>query len=119
MNFARIPSFCAVAIAVLIGMPLIHCVDDRIGIEPDDIIFSGWVVWRLFATLCGWHVPDVKSPEPGSLFRALGANLNLSVCPHRPPFSKGTEEKRLKLLESLLEIRGVHKSLASEYAGQI
>ena len=31
-------------------------------VEPRESVFSGNKAWRLLAKLCGWNIPDEKSP---------------------------------------------------------
>ena len=63
MNFARYPAWMCEALAVYFGLATSHCVDDMIGIDPSDIVVSGWSAWRYVARRCGWEVSDEKSPS--------------------------------------------------------
>ena len=64
LNFTRFPEFCCRALAALFAIPAVHCVDDVIVLELLRNIASGFGCWRKFADLCGWDVPDSKSPDP-------------------------------------------------------
>ena len=77
LNFTRFPDFCCRVIAMLLVIPAVHCVDDVIVIEILELISSSYSSWRAFARMCGWDVPDAKSPPPSQWFRALGAVLDL------------------------------------------
>ena len=44
-------------------------VDDLLCIEPARNITSAFKFWRMFADLCGWDVPDEKSPPPSRYTR--------------------------------------------------
>jgi len=81
INFARIPKWCLDCLAVILLVPATHCVDDVLCIERQATARSAWFAWRAFASLCGWDVPDSKSPLPSSAFRAVGAWLDLSALP--------------------------------------
>ena len=82
INFARIPKWCLDCLAVTLLVPATHCVDDVLCIERQATAMSAWFAWRAFANLCGWDVPDSKSPLPASAFRAVGAWLDLSALPN-------------------------------------
>ena len=58
MNFSRHPAWMCEAIAVFFAMSVTHCVNDMIGIDPSDVVMSGWRAWRCFAQRCGWEVSD-------------------------------------------------------------
>ena len=64
LNFTRFPEFGCRALAALFVIPAVHCVDDVIVIELMSLIDLGFSVWRKFADLCGWDVPDSKPPPP-------------------------------------------------------
>ena len=64
LNFARYPAWMCEALAVYFSLATSHCVDDMIGIDPSDIVVSGWSDWRYVARRCGWEVSDEKSPPP-------------------------------------------------------
>ena len=61
LNFSRYPAWMCEALAVLFAVPASHCVDDMIGIDPADIVMTGWNAWRHFAKISGWEVSDEKS----------------------------------------------------------
>ena len=41
LNFARFPAWTCQVVAVLFALPMSHCVDDLICIEPENIVVSG------------------------------------------------------------------------------
>ena len=53
-------------------------------VERYNTIESAWTSWRLFAHLCGWDIPDAKSPPPSQRLRVVGADVDLSALPHGP-----------------------------------
>ena len=81
LNFTRYADFCCRALALLFAVPAVRCVDDMIVIEIQRLIASSFLCWRSFADLCGWDVPDAKSPPPAQVFRALGAVLDTAAYP--------------------------------------
>ena len=81
LNFSRYPSWCCYAMAVLGALFAEQCVDDIIACEQASTILSGWRLWRRFADLCGWRVPDTKSPPPTTCQTVLGACIDTSPFP--------------------------------------
>ena len=69
-------SWPGAALAASAALPVEHCVDDTVGFERMQTIQSGWTLWRLFAVLCGWRVPDAKSPPPAQVLTVLGAEFH-------------------------------------------
>ena len=59
----------------LIGLPLRHTVDDVIATERQAIAESGHTAWRQITSLCGWEIPDSKSPPPAEFTCVLGADI--------------------------------------------
>ena len=45
---------------------------------------SAFSSWRGYAALCGWDVPDEKSPPPKDVFRTIGAMTDVSRYPGGP-----------------------------------
>ena len=77
VNFARYPAWCCHAMAFLGALACEHCVDDMISVERAQTMESGWRLWCRFADLCGWRVPDSKSPPPSSVAVVLGAEFRV------------------------------------------
>ena len=112
------PDFCCHALAVLAAVPASHCVDDALVSERLDTIESGWVLWRAFADLAGWDVPDVKSPPPSQVGRILVAASVPSNTPTKSPILAIAEDRKEQLAEVLREVLRVNH-LASGLAGKI
>ena len=60
--------------------------------------------WRRFAVLCGWDVPDIKSPPPSQRFRALGAILDFSYFPDAAMLIRPAEDRIVSLKETWVEV---------------
>ena len=88
----------------LFATPFVHCVDDMICIERLSTIHSGFHSWRLFADLCGWNIPDSKSPLPAQVFMALGAELRLAPLPLSDASVRITAERAKALRNELMSI---------------
>jgi len=89
-----------------------------IGAERVTTMHSGWKLWRLFADLCGWRVPDSKSPLPSQLSVALGAEFDLRAFPSRPIIVRLTDQ-RIETIIDTLSIVLDKGSLGSGLAGQL
>ena len=77
LNFARYPAWLCEVAAVLFGLPVSHCVDDMISVEPTILAFLGQ---RCFVELCratGWEISEGKPPPPSSRFVVIGVELDL------------------------------------------
>ena len=101
LNFARFPAWMCEALAVFFAVAVSHCVDDMIGVDPDDVVMSGWRAWRRLAKRCGWEVSDAKSPLPSQRFMVIGVTLCLTNLPVENAFLS-VSEKRLVMLDMLL-----------------
>ena len=103
-------------------MPAVHYVDDVIVIEILKSIPSAFASWHSFAVLCGWDVPDDKSPPPSQRFRALGAILDLMGFPLQPILLRPAEDRIEALIEALIKIRSegrVSPALAGKIYGKL
>ena len=72
--------------------------------------------------LCGWDVPDEKSPEPSQSFRALGAILDFSAYPRTPMLIRPAEDRMESLqviLEKVLQERRLAPSLSGKLYGKL
>ena len=83
LNFSRFPAWCVHALGMAFGVLADHCVDDILFIEALKSALSAFSCWRSFADMCGWNIPDKKSPPPSQVFRTLGALSDLSDFPQR------------------------------------
>ena len=121
VNFARFATFCADLCAVLAAIPFVQCVDDMLCAEPLASIHSGYTFWRRFADLCGWDVPDKKSPPPTQLQRVLGASSDLTFTPISPPWLWMCDDRREKLSGILRSVlcHGLAAALAGQVWGQL
>ena len=122
LNFTRYADFCCRALASLFAIPAVHCVDDVIDIEIQRFIASSFACWRAFAVLCGWDVPDEKSPPPSQFFRALGAMLDFRAHPDGPLLLRPAEDRveaLTKTLLSCLDQQRLSPSLAGKLYGKL
>ena len=118
LNFTRYPDFCCRSIGALLAIASVHCVDDMLVVEILKTIESAYSAWREFAELCGWDVPDSKSPPPSSIFRALGAMVDLSLFPNGPLRFCPAEDRITGLLSTLGDILTT-ETLPPALAGKI
>ena len=81
LNFCRYPDWVCTVLSCLLAIPADHCVDDILSLERAISAYSGYSAWRAFARVCGWDVPDEKSPPPAACFRTLGAITDLTDFP--------------------------------------
>ena len=81
INFCRYPTWFCDTVAALFAVPMSHCVDDMISVEPAKVVESGWASWRLMAELAGWELNEEKSPWPSSWFQVIGVLLDLQATP--------------------------------------
>ena len=114
LNFTRIPDWCCHMMAFFFTMAMVHCVDDMLSTERLSTIHSGFCAWRMLADLCGWDVPDEKSPPPSVHVRALGAMTDYTSL---PTTIKVTEERELGLFNMLHTMKTTRR-LLSGVAGQ-
>ena len=118
LNFTRIPDWCCRVLAALFAIPAIHCVDDVIVIELLKRIGSGYKCWRSLAEMCGWDVPDKKSPPPSQFFRALGAMIDFRAYPGGP-IRICPAEDRIEDLYAVLEAILWNRRLSPGSAGKL
>ena len=118
LNFTRFPDFCCRVIAMLLAIPAVHCVDDVIVVEILELISSSYYCWRSFARMCGWDVPDAKSPPPSQWFRALGAILDFTGFPSYPMYIRPAQD-RLESLKVLLGQVLIERRLSPSLAGKL
>ena len=118
LNFSRYPAWCCYAVAALAALPCEHCVDDIIGAERSSSIESGWELWRELAHMCGWRVPDKKSPPPSQLHIALGAEFDLTAFPTGPIQIRLSQRRIDVILDILRDIRA-QGTLRCGLAGQV
>lgn len=103
---------------MLLAIPAVHCVDDVIVVEILELISSSYYCWRSFARMCGWDVPDAKSPPPSQWFRALGAILDFTGFPSYPMYIRPAQD-RLESLKVLLGQVLIERRLSPSLAGKL
>ena len=84
LNFSRYPDWCSLVMGILFGVIFAQRVDDLLCPERKRFITSAYRCWRRFADLCGWDIPDEKSPPPSHDLRTLGARTDLRNFPGGP-----------------------------------
>ncbi len=52
-----------------------------IGQDRWSVINEGWRCWRRLAHLCGWEVPDSKSPPPHWVYLVVGYEMDHTRVP--------------------------------------
>ena len=122
LNFSRYPSWCTWAVSVLFLLPMEQCVDDLLSVERLTTMFSGYRSWRVFAAICGWDIPDEKSPEPQQFLRTLGAMTDFRRFPLDPIVLSSTEERiksTLNDLDSILVTRRLTPAFAGKLYGRM
>ena len=82
--FSRYPAWMCEALAVFFVLAASHCVDDMIGIDPSDVVASGWHSWLLLARRCGWEIRKEQSPFPSNQLLVIGVTLDTSGTPDGP-----------------------------------
>ena len=65
---------------------------------------GAYTAWRRLAQLCGWDVPDRKSPPPSACFTAVGVLIDLSPLPASPALVRITPERCKNLCNELKSI---------------
>ena len=122
LNLTRYADFCCRALSALFAIPATHCVGDVIVFEILKTVMEAFTCWRAFAVLCGWDVPDEKSPLPSQLFRALGAMVDLASFPRGPMVLRPAEDRVEGLIEALVNVssqRHLSPSLAGKLYGKL
>ena len=112
---------CA-ALAVYFSLAASHCVDDMIGIDPSDIVVSGWSAWRYVADRCGWEVSDEKSPPPSQRFMVIGVTLDTTGTPTEPAHLTVSTKRVAALslmLQSMIQKSRLTPGEASSLAGKL
>ena len=118
LNFCRIPDWCAFISSRLFWIAMLHCVDDIMSVEPDQVSLSGNKAWRILAKCCGWNIPDEKSPLPADLYRLLGVMIDLRPIPTMPPIVCMAADRFEKMMKILSDIE-TRSSLGCAEAGSI
>ena len=81
LNFCRFQEACCRWLSLFLGVVCGHCVDDVLAVERSSTCSSAYLSWRSLAMLCGWDVPDSKSPPPAADIQTLGAMTTYPAAP--------------------------------------
>ena len=109
LNFARYPAWLTECAAVLFALPLTHCVDDIIGIEPDELAMSGNIALKILCSVTGWAISETKAPPPASSFVVIGVELNLEEVPDKEATIRVSERRVEQLTKTLKAIKAEMK----------
>ena len=101
LNFARYPAWLCEVAAVLFGIPVSHCVDDMISVEPRKLAMLGRWCFVELCRLTGWEISEEKSPLPSDCFVVIGVELDLAEVPTGEAAIRVTA-KRIEQLEAIL-----------------
>ena len=101
LNFARYAAWLCEAAGSLFALPLTHCVDDIIAVEPEQLVESGNLAFKVLCMVTGWATSPTKAPPPSAVFLVIGVEIDLSKTPYEDPVLK-VSAKRVVQLEKLL-----------------
>ena len=104
LDFCRYSDWVCSVLSCLFAVPADHCVDDVLVVEREATAFSGYSSWRKFAVLCGWDIPDEKSPPPSVRFRTLGAITDLSEFPRGALYLRVAEDRVASIASELTNV---------------
>ena len=85
----------------LFAIPLTHCVDDIICVEPEELVDSGHLAFKILCTATGWAISSNKAPPPSAAFLVIGVVLDLSKTPDGDAVLQ-VSAKRVAQLEKIL-----------------
>ena len=102
LNFARYPAWMCGIVAALFALPVSHCVDDMICVEPEVLALSGNYAWRIFCCVLGWWISEDKSPLPADRFLVIGVMLDLTETPDKSSTLR-ISDKRMRQLDVILD----------------
>ena len=105
LNFARYAAWLCEVAGSLFALPLTHCVDDIICVEPEELVESGHIAFKLLCVATGWAISPNKAPPPSSVFVVIGVELNLSGTPDSEAILKISAKRVSQLLKILEDIR--------------
>ena len=104
-NFTRYAGWLCEVSGSLFALPLTHCVDDVIGVEPEDLAESGNLCFKVRCLTAGWAISPKKAPPPAAKFLVIGVELDLSKTPREEAVLKVAAKRITQLKKILAEIR--------------
>ena len=117
-ELCKVPAWLCECAAVLFALPVTHCVDDMIGVEPTVIAMTGNIAFKLLCEATGWAISAEKSPLPATNFIVIGVELDLDGVPEREAAIKVTK-KRISQLKKTLAAIEASKTLGSGEAAAL
>jgi len=105
LNFARYPAWLCECASTLFALPITHCVDDVIGIEPASLALAGNIAFKLLCEATGWKISAAKSPLPEEVFVVIGVKLDLSGVPEHEAKLEVTEKRVEQLTKTIQTIQ--------------
>jgi len=105
LNFARYPAWLCEISAVLFGIPVSHCVDDMISVEPERLALMGRFCFIELCKVTGWEISVEKSPPPSNTFVVIGVEMDLSEVPEGEAAIRVTRKRIEQLTAMLLKIK--------------
>ena len=118
LHYSRYPDWCATVMGTLFGLIFAQCVDDLFCPERKCFVTSAYRCWRRVAQLCGWDIPDEKSPPPSQDLRTLGAMTDLRGFPASPLLLRVARGRVNEVGAQLREIFD-QKYLSAALAGKV
>jgi len=119
LNFSRFPAWLCWVAAVLFALPLSHCVDDMIAIEPTALADSGRNAWLTLCQALGWEISMPKSPIPRNVFLVIGVLLDLSGTTPVISISKRRIASLLQIIHTVLTTGKLGSGEAASLAGKL
>ena len=104
LNFSRYTALICNVSAVLFRLPLTHCVDDVICVEPSIYAVAGKRCFDVLVRLCGWKMSEDKNVEPCDSFAVIGVQLDLKPFPTSWPLLSITKKRVQSLVQLLSQI---------------
>ena len=78
LNFVRFAAWLCEVAGSLFELPLTHCVDDIIVVEPESLVESGNLSFKVLCITTGWAISPNKAPPPAAIFLVIGVELDLA-----------------------------------------
>ena len=87
------------------GLPLTHCVDDMIAVEPAALALSGNWSLKILCALTGCAISEAKAPLSAPVFVVIGVELDLANVPEREATIKVSQRRIEQLTKTLQAIK--------------